>query len=287
MTDHTIERVGIVGGGLMGSGIAEVCAKAGLDTVVREVNADLAAKAQSKVERSLAKGVERGKLTEDERVVALTKLRVTTDLADLADRQIVVEAVVEDEAVKLELFRALDEIVADPEAVLASNTSSIPIMRLAMATSRPDWVLGLHFFNPVPVMKLVELVRCLATGDAAAARAEALAAGLLGKVVVQAPDRAGFIVNALLVPYLLDAIRMYGAGLASREDIDAGMQHGAAHPMGPLTLCDLIGNDTMLAVADVLHGELAEDRYAAPPLLRRMVEAGRLGRKSGQGFYDY
>ncbi len=283
----SIQRIGIVGGGQMGGGIAEVAARSGVDVIVREASPELAEKAQGRVAASLARGAGRGRFTETERDEALARLRFTTDLAELADRELVVEAVVEDEALKAEVFRALDEIVVAGDAVLASNTSSIPIMKLAMHTSRPEAVVGLHFFNPVPVMALVELVPSLLTSDETVARATEFAAGTLGKTVVRAPDRAGFIVNALLVPYLLDAIRMYEAGLASAEDIDAAMKAGANYPMGPLALCDLIGNDTMLLVAESLFDELREPRMAPPPMLRRMVEAGLLGRKSGRGFYDY
>ncbi len=276
----------MVGGGQMGGGIAEVAARAGLDVVVREASAGLAAGSEGRVTRSLERGVERDKITSEERDGALGRLHFTTDLGAMADRQLVVEAVVEDEELKAGVFEALDGIVTDPEAVLASNTSSIPIMKLAMHTSRPEAVVGLHFFNPVPVMALVEVVPSLLTSDDTAARAAEFAERL-GKTVVRAPDRAGFIVNALLIPYLLDAIRMYEAGLATAEDIDTAMKAGANHPMGPLSLCDLIGNDTMLLVAESLFDELREPRLAPPPMLRRMVEAGLLGRKSGRGFYDH
>jgi len=282
-----IERVGIIGGGQMGGGIAEVCAKAGVDVLVHEVDADAAGRARQSIERSLAKAVERGKLDADDRDLALGRLSFGTDLEAMADRQLVIEAVVENEGLKRSIFASLDQIVTDPEAVLASNTSSIPITRLGVATERPESVIGLHFFNPAPVMPLVEVVRGVLTSDATVERATTFAADGLGKTVVQAPDRAGFIVNMLLIPYLVDAIRMYEAGFASREDIDAGMVNGAAHPMGPLALCDLIGNDTMLFVAESLYEEFRDARYAPPPLLRRMVDAGLLGRKSGRGFYDY
>ncbi len=285
--DPDIERVGVVGVGLMGAGIAEVSARAGLDVLVHDVSEQVLKRGVIRIERSLAQAVERDKLTAEESDAALARIETTTELEAFADRQVVVEAVVEDEQAKLAVFRTLDEVVQDPDAVLASNTSSIPIMRLAMAIARPEAVIGLHFFNPVPVMQLVELVPSLATSGATADRAEEFAGSILGKKVVHAPDRAGFIVNALLIPYLLDAVRMFEAGLASPEDIDAGMRYGAAHPMGPLALCDLIGNDTMIAVAETLYGELREERYAPPPGLRRMVEAGRLGRKSGRGFYRY
>lgn len=285
--EHDVERVGVVGAGLMGAGIAEVCARAGLDVLIADVSEQALRQGLARLERSLAQAVERNKLSGAEKDAALSRIKPTTELEAFADRQLVVEAVLEDEEVKFDVFRTLDEVVGDPDAVLASNTSSIPIMRLAMATTRPQSVVGLHFFNPVPVMQLVELVPSLATADDTADRAEEFAGSTLGKKVVHAPDRAGFIVNALLVPYLLDAIRMLEAGLASAEDIDAGMRYGAAHPMGPLALADLIGNDTLIAVAETLYRELREERYAPPPGLRRMVEAGHLGRKSGRGFYSY
>ena len=283
----SIERVGIVGGGLMGTGIAEVCAVNGLDVVLAEESAELAEKAMGRVNGSLGKAVDRGKLEAADRDAAVARITYTTDLGEMADRELVVEAVVEHEELKAGIFSTLDEVVTAEDAILASNTSSIPIMKLAMATSRPSHVVGLHFFNPVPVMKLVEVVRSLATDEEVVGRVSAFVAGRLHKTVVHAPDRAGFIVNALLVPYLLDAVRYYEAGNASAEDIDIAMQNGANHPMGPLALCDLIGNDTMLNVAEAMYDELREQRLAPPGLLRRMVEAGRLGRKSGIGFYDY
>lgn len=282
-----INRVGVVGGGQMGAGIAEVCAKADLDVVVHEVNAELAAASQGRIEKSLGKAVERGKLSEDDRDSALGRLAFGTNLAAMQDRDLVVEAVVENEDLKRSLFAQLDEIVESTEAILASNTSSIPITRIAQATSRPESVVGLHFFNPATVMPLVEVVRSVVSSDAVVERAAAIATEQLGKVVVHAKDRAGFIVNKLLVPYIIDAIVMYEEGFASKEDIDAGMVNGAAHPMGPLTLSDLIGLDTMLFVAESLFEEFREARYAPPPLLKRMVEAGQLGRKTGRGFYDY
>jgi len=284
---EAIDRVGVVGGGQMGAGIAEVCARGGVDVVVHEIDEALATAARARVEASLGRAVERGKLTAEERDVGLGRIRFGTDLAAMADRQLVVEAVVEDEAQKREVFRRLDAVVADPAAVLASNTSSIPIVRLAGATSRPGSVVGMHFFNPAPVMPLVEIVRSIVTAEETVDRAAAFAVETLGKVVVHARDRAGFIVNLLLCPYLFEAIRMYEAGFAGRDDIDAAMVNGASHPMGPLALCDLIGNDTLLAVAESLFEEYREPRYAPPPLLRRMVEAGLLGRKTGRGFYDY
>ncbi len=282
-----IERVGIVGGGQMGAGIAEVCIKAGVDVFVHEINDDLAAAARSRVEKSLGRAVEKGKLDETGRDEALSFLRTGSDLDAMADRDLVVEAVIEDEGIKKALFEDLDRIVESTSAILASNTSSIPITRIGQATSRPEAVVGMHFFNPVPVMPLVEIVRSPVSSDDTVERAASFAADRLGKTVVHAKDRAGFIVNMLLCPYIIDAIRMYESGFATKEDIDAGMVNGAGYPMGPLTLSDLIGNDTMLAVAESLFEEFREARYAPPPLLKRMVEAGLLGRKTGQGFYSY
>lgn len=286
-TSPTIERVGVVGAGLMGSGIAEVCVRAGLDVVVREVDAEACERGRGRIVTSLDRGIRAGKLTEEERDGALARLGFTTDIADLSDRQLVVEAVVEDEALKTEVFRNLDRVVTDPAAILASNTSSIPIMKLGIATGRPEQVIGIHFFNPVPVLRLVELVTSLLTSDATTGRAQAFATDVLGKRVIRSQDRAGFIVNALLIPYLLSAIRMMESGFATAEDIDSGMVEGCNHPMGPLRLTDLIGLDTTMAVADSLYAEFKEPLYAPPPLLSRMVEAGLLGRKTGRGFYDY
>ncbi len=280
-------RIGVVGCGLMGSGIAEVVARAELDVVVVE-DGEAAAKAgRARIEGSLAHAVERGKLSSADRDAALDRIRVGADIEQLADRQLVVEAVLEDEAAKVAVFDRLDSIVEAPDAVLASNTSSIPIMKLAMATRRPESVIGLHFFNPVPVLKLVELVPSLLTADSTLATTEAFAAGVLGKRVIRSQDRAGFVVNALLIPYLLSAIRMLESGFATADDIDAGMVEGCAHPMGPLHLTDLIGLDTTIAVAESLYEEFKEPLFAPPPLLSRMVDAGLLGRKTGRGFYEY
>lgn len=281
-----ITRVGIVGGGLMGSGIAEVCGRAGIDTVVVEASADLADAASSRVGRSLAKAVERGKLDADDREATLSRIRFLTDLGGLADRELIIEAIVEDRGAKRDLFSRIDA-VAPWASVLASNTSSIPIVDLATATSRPGRVVGLHFFNPVPVMRLVEVIPSLLTDATTVELVTGFAATTLGKTVVRAPDRAGFIVNALLIPYLTDAIRMLEAGHATREDIDAAMTLGAGYPMGPLALCDLIGTDTVAAVAESLYEEFGEPRLAPPALLRRMVAGGLLGRKTGHGFYEY
>jgi len=282
-----IERVGVIGCGLMGSGIAEVCARAGLDVMVREVDAAAAEAGRQRLVTSLDRGVTAGKLTEPERDEALAHLSFTTAIDDLADRQMVVEAVVEDEAMKVEIFRELDRVLVDDSAILASNTSSIPIMKLGTVTARPEQVIGVHFFNPVPVLRLVEIVTSLMTGPETTARAEAFATESLDKRVIRSQDRAGFVVNALLIPYLLSAIRMMESGFASRDDIDVGMVEGCSHPMGPLRLTDLIGLDTTLAVAESLYEEFKEPLYAPPPLLSRMVDAGLLGRKAGRGFYEY
>ncbi|MEY4231413.1 MAG: hypothetical protein RLZZ362_2262 [Actinomycetota bacterium] len=282
-----IQRVGVVGCGLMGSGIAEVCSRAGLDVIVREFNAGAAEAGQKRLTNSLDRGVRSGKLTEAERDAALARLSFTTDLGDLADRQLVIEAVIEDEALKTEVFTILDKVVTDEHAILASNTSSIPVMKLGIATQRPENVVGVHFFNPVPVLRLVELVTSLLTSPETAGRAEAFATDVLHKKVIRSQDRAGFVVNALLIPYILSAIRMMESGFATAADIDTGMVEGCNHPMGPLHLADLIGLDTTLAVADSLYAEFKEPLYASPPLLSRMVEAGLLGRKAGRGFYDY
>jgi 3-hydroxybutyryl-CoA dehydrogenase len=280
-------RIGVVGCGLMGSGIAEVTARAGLDVVVVEADEAAAKAGRTRIETSLATAVDRGKLDGADRDAALDRIRVGDDLEQLADRDFVVEAVLEDEAAKVAVFDRLDRVVEAPDAVLASNTSSIPIMKLAMATRRPEAVIGLHFFNPVPVLKLVELVPSLLTADATLATTETFAADVLGKRVIRSQDRAGFVVNALLIPYLLSAIRMLESGFATADDIDAGMVEGCAHPMGPLHLTDLIGLDTTIAVAESLYEEFKEPLFAPPPLLSRMVDAGLLGRKTGRGFYEY
>jgi 3-hydroxybutyryl-CoA dehydrogenase len=282
-----IDRVGVVGCGLMGSGIAEVSARADLDVVVVEASDEALSAGRERVETSLARAVRSGKLTGEQEELALAHIAFSTDYDDLADRQLVVEAVIEAEREKLAVFERLDQAVADDRAILASNTSSIPIMKLAMATKRPESVIGIHFFNPVPVLHLVEVVTSLLTSPETTARADAFAGGQLGKHVIRSKDRAGFIVNALLIPYLLSAIRMMESGFATAEDIDTGMVEGCAHPMGPLALTDLIGLDTTMAVAQSLYEEFKEPLYAAPPLLNRMVEAGLLGRKTGRGFYSY
>jgi 3-hydroxybutyryl-CoA dehydrogenase len=284
---NSIERVGVIGAGQMGGGIAEVSARAGVEVLVFEPTEELTAAGKARITKSLERGVSAGKITERERDQALAKLRFTTELKELADRQLVIEAVIEDETVKGKIFAELDEIITDPDAVLASNTSSIPIMKIAAATKNPGRVLGLHFFNPVPVLPLVELVNTLVTSDAAIERTENFASDVLGKQVVRCSDRSGFVVNALLVPYLLSAIRMVEAGVATVEDVDKAIVAGLSHPMGPLRLSDLIGLDTMKLIADSMFEELKDSHYAPPPLLLRMVEAGQLGKKSGQGFYKY
>lgn len=285
MTD--IARAGVVGCGQMGAGIAEICARAGLDVIVHERDADAARAGLSRITASLDRAVRRGGLPDDERDAALTRLRVTTDLRDFADRDVVVEAATEDERVKAGLFADLDRIVLRPDAILASNTSSLPVMTLGTATTRPHQVIGVHFFNPVPVLELVELVPSLLTSPETLSRAEHFATAVLGKEVIRSQDRAGFVVNALLVPYLLSAIRMLESGHASAKDIDTGMVLGCAHPMGPLSLADLIGLDTLAAIAGAMYEEYKDPRHAAPPLLLRMVGAGLLGRKSGRGFHEY
>jgi 3-hydroxybutyryl-CoA dehydrogenase len=282
-----IERVGVVGCGLMGSGIAEVCARAGLDVVVNEVDEAALASGRTRIEKSLGRAMRHGKLDEAERDATLGRIRFSVDLGDFADRQLVVEAVAENEQLKTDVFTSLDKVVTDQGAIFASNTSSIPIMKLGMATSRPQQVIGIHFFNPVPVLKLVELVPSLLTDGTTRERAESFVESKLGKEVILSQDRAGFVVNALLVPYLLSAIRMLESGFASAEDIDTGMMQGCAHPMGPLALADLIGLDTTKAIAESMYAEFKEPLYSPPPLLLRMVDAGLLGKKSSRGFYDY
>jgi 3-hydroxybutyryl-CoA dehydrogenase len=282
-----IRRVGVVGCGLMGSGIAEVCARAGLRVRVAEVTEQAAKAGRERLLASLDRAARRGKLAEADRDAALERLSFGHELAALADSDLVIEAVAEDERMKTEVFGTLDKVVERPDAILATNTSSIPVTRLGMATARPGQVIGIHFFNPVPVLRLVEIVPSLRTDAVVVERAESFATTVLGKQVVKARDRAGFIVNALLIPYLLSAIRMVESNLATAEDIDNGMVLGCAHPMGPLRLADLIGLDTTLAIAESLYAEFKEPQYAAPPLLSRLVDAGLLGKKSGRGFYDY
>ena len=280
-----IEKVGVLGGGLMGSGIAQVSAAAGFPTTVREISEALCAKSRQSIEKTLAKGIERGKVSEGERDKALANLRFVTDLKDLADSDLFIEAVVEDLEVKNTLWSQLDKI-ARPEAIFASNTSSLTIIAMAAASGRPDRMLGHHFFKPVPLMKLVEVVRTITTSDETEQRAMDFVRAL-GKEPIRAKDSSGFIVNLLLVPYMIDAIKALESNVGSVEDIDKGMQLGAGHPMGPFTLIDFVGLDTVYKIAEIMFTEYRESRYAPPPLLRRMVLADMLGKKSGKGFYDY
>ncbi|HLN80890.1 MAG TPA: 3-hydroxybutyryl-CoA dehydrogenase [Thermoanaerobaculia bacterium] len=280
-----INRVGVLGAGLMGSGIAEVCAKAGYETIVREVSDELARKGVGRVESSLAKAVERGKLAAADRDAARGLLTATTRVQDLEKCDLVIEAVVENLPAKKEIFGELDRICGD-SAIFCSNTSSLTITELAAATQRPDRFAGLHFFNPVPVMRLVEVVRTIATSDETVAAVSEFAQSL-GKQPIFAKDNSGFIVNRLLVPYLLDAVRAVEEGVGSPEDVDKGMELGCGHPMGPLKLLDFVGLDTTYAIAEIMFAEYREKRFAPPPLLKRMVLAGRYGRKSGRGFYEY
>jgi 3-hydroxybutyryl-CoA dehydrogenase len=282
-----ITRVGLVGAGVMGAGIAEVCARSGLSVTVAVSGPASADRGRTRVRGSLDRAVARGRLDAGERDAAWDRITFTTDLADLADRQLVVEAITEDEAAKLEVFRELDRVVTDDDAILASNTSSIPVMKLARATGRSPHVLGMHFFNPVPALPLVELTGSLLTAEATRSRAERFVADTLGKQPIKVGDRSGFVVNALLIPYLLAAIRMVESGYATPEVIDKGMVLGCSHPLGPLALADLIGLDVVAAIADALHEEYREPQYVRPPLLSRMVEGGLRGRKTGAGFYTY
>ena len=279
-------RVGVIGGGLMGSGIAEVCARAAVDVTVVDVDDARIEHSRAAIERSLGRGLRAGKLSAEDREVALERLAFTTSLDDVEGADAAIEAIIENEHAKRRVFKRLDALL--PEArFLASNTSSVPIMKLGAETSRPHRVLGLHFFNPVPVLPLVEVVSSIMTTPDTVEAAKGFAEQTLGKRCIDSQDRAGFVVNALLVPYLLSAIRMYESGFASKEDIDQGMVLGCAHPMGPLHLADLIGLDTLLAVSESLYEEFRDPGSVAPALLNRMVEAGLLGRKSGRGFYEY
>jgi 3-hydroxybutyryl-CoA dehydrogenase len=280
-----IDSVAIVGGGFMGTGIAESVAVAGLPVIVHDVDEVSIKRAQARLETSLARAVKGGKLDQAHAEVARDRIDFTTEIGHVDGADLVVEAVPEDEELKTNVMRAIDE-VAREDAIIASNTSSIPIAQLAQAIRRPERVLGLHFFSPVPVMTLVEVVVALDTSPATVTRAKAFAEHI-GKRPIETKDRSGFIVNMLLVPYLMAAVRMFEDGFASREDIDAGMKLGCGHPMGPLTLCDFIGLDVLYAVCDSLYEEFKRAEYAPPPLLKRMIAAGRLGRKSGRGFYDY
>jgi 3-hydroxybutyryl-CoA dehydrogenase len=280
-----IGKVAVLGGGLMGSGIAQVSAAAGFPTTVREVTDALGLKARRSIEKSLAKGIERGKVTESERDKTLGNLRFVTDLKELADADLFIEAVVEDLAVKNDLWSQLNQI-GHPDAIFASNTSSLTIIAMAAASGRPDRMLGMHFFNPVPLMKLVEIIRTITTSKETEERALDFVRRL-DKEPIRAKDSSGFVVNLLLIPYMVDAIRALESNVASVEDIDKGMQLGAGHPMGPFTLLDFVGLDTVYKIAEIMFEEYRDSRYAPPPLLKRMVLAGMLGRKSGKGFYDY
>jgi 3-hydroxybutyryl-CoA dehydrogenase len=275
----------VVGAGLMGSGIAESAAVAGLPVVLREIDQAALARARERLEGSLARAVRGGKLPAGDAREALERIELTTELARIAPADLVIEAVPENEALKLEVMAQINEL-ASPEALVASNTSSIPIAQLARSIDRRERVLGMHFFSPVPVMKLVELVVALDTAPETVARARAFVERI-GKRPIETKDRSGFIVNMLLVPYLMAAVRMFEEGFATREDIDAGMRLGCGHPMGPLALCDFIGLDVLYAVCDSLYEEFKRDEYAPPPLMKRMVASGRLGCKSGRGFYEY
>jgi 3-hydroxybutyryl-CoA dehydrogenase len=280
-----IAKIGIVGAGFMGSGIAESAARAGIEVTLHEPDELPLKRSKARIETSVERAVARGRMSDGEAEALTGRLQWSTDLDALGDSQLVVEAIVEDERAKVGMFAALDRTLG-PDAILASNTSSIPIAGLAAATSRADRVLGLHFFSPVPVMRLVEIVVGLDTAEPTVTRAEAFARQI-GKTAIRTKDRSGFIVNFLLVPYLMAAVRMYEEGFASREDIDEGMKLGCGHPMGPLTLCDFIGLDVLYSVCDSLYDEFKRDEYAPPPLLKRMVVSGHLGRKTGRGFYEY
>ncbi|MFF5477598.1 3-hydroxybutyryl-CoA dehydrogenase [Streptomyces sp. NPDC012935] len=285
MTD--IKRVGVVGCGLMGAGIAEVCARAGVPVTVVERDAEAARAGRLRITRSLDRATAHGRLSDEGRETAESLVTVVHEIEALHDHDLVVEAVAEDEALKIDVFTRLDHVITGEDTILATNTSSIPVIRLATATTRPDRVVGVHFFNPVPVLRLVELVPSLLTSPSTAARADDFVTGTLDKEVVRTRDKAGFVVNALLVPYLLAAVRMVESGSATVEDVDRGMVLGCAHPLGPLALTDLIGLDTTRAIAESLYAEFREPQYSPPPLLSRMVEAGLLGRKSGRGFHVY
>lgn len=281
-----MQKIGVIGGGTMGAGIAEVCIRAGSDVVIVEAKPEFADAAYERVSKSLSRAAARNKITTDEADAALANLRVTVDYDQLADRELVIEAAPEILELKQEIFARLDAAVGS-DAILATNTSSIPVIKVAAATKHPERVVGVHFFNPVPVMPLVEIISTLTTATATADAVAAYVKDTLGKNPVRAGDRSGFIVNALLIPYLCQAIRMLDSGYASAEDIDTAMKGGCGYPMGPLTLIDTIGLDITLAAADSLYDEFAEPHLAPPPLLRRMVDAGYLGKKSGRGFYSY
>jgi 3-hydroxybutyryl-CoA dehydrogenase len=280
-----IKQIGVVGCGLMGSGIVEVCARAGYNVIVREIDEEFLESGLGRVKKSLDKAVARGKATQEQEDEALARIQGTTDLADFAGCDLVVEAAIENMAIKKEIFAELDGVLQS-HAILATNTSSLCVTEMASVTQRGDKVLGIHFFNPVPVFPLIEFVRTILTSDETMEIAHEFGASL-GKTMVTAKDTPGFIVNRLFVPYILDAVRIYEDGLASREDIDTAIKLGLNHPMGPLTLIDFVGLDTCLFIADAMFEEYKDPRFAAPPLLRRMVLAGHLGRKTGKGFYDY
>jgi 3-hydroxybutyryl-CoA dehydrogenase len=285
MRAEDVRTVGVIGCGLMGSGISEVVARAGQTAVVLETTDELVERGRQRIETSTLRAVERGRLDAEERTAVLGRISLTTDVQDLADVDLVIEAATEDHDTKVGMFRRLDE-VTKPEVILASNTSSIPIIQMATVTRRPDKVLGMHFMNPVPVMRLIEYVRTLTTSDETLETARAFGESL-GKRIIVSKDRGGFIVNFLLIPYLTEAVRMFEQGFASKEDIDVGMMLGTSYPMGPFTLLDYVGLDTTLYIADILFDEFKESRFAAPTLLRQMVAAGFLGRKTGRGFYNY
>ncbi|WP_133905199.1 3-hydroxybutyryl-CoA dehydrogenase [Actinophytocola oryzae] len=284
---NRIRRVGVVGCGVMGAGLAEVCARAGLDVLVAVSRPARIADGRRKLVGSLDHALRKGKITEADCDAALSRVSFTADLTDFADRQFVIEAGPERESVKLDVFTTLDKVVEDPDAILGSNTSSFPIIQLGRVTNRPGKVVGTHFFNPVTVLPLVELVGSVLTEEETVATAETFVTDVLGKQVVRTKDRSGFVVNALLIPYLLSAIRVYESGVATMTDIDKAMKLGCAHPMGPFELSDLIGLDIVQAISESLYGEYREPHYSPPPLLARMVSAGLLGKKSGRGFYDY
>lgn len=280
-----IKRVGVLGCGLMGSGIAQVCAAAGYETIVREVSDDVLQRGLGGIKKQLDRAVEKGKLAADARDATVGRLSGTTKLEDLADCDVVIEAVVENLELKNEMWRTLDA-ACRPEAIFASNTSSLTIADMAAATKRPERMVGLHFFNPVPVMQLVEVVKTIATDPQVFQTAFDFAKSL-GKEPIVCKDSSGFVVNLLLVPYMMDAIRCLEQGVATIEDIDKGMRLGTGYPMGPFTLCDFVGLDTLDKIGDIMFDEYKEKRYASPPLLKRMISLGYFGRKTGRGFYDY
>ncbi|MFC1974670.1 3-hydroxyacyl-CoA dehydrogenase family protein [Chloroflexota bacterium] len=280
-----IKKVGVVGCGTMGSGIVQVCAQAGYPVVASEINDELLKKGLASIEKFMTTAVERGKLSQQDKDSTIARIKGTTTMADFSDCDLVIEAAIENMDLKKKVFAELDKI-CPPHAILATNTSCLSIIDVAVETKRPDKVLGLHFMNPVPLMRLVEIVRTIATSDETLEIGKAFGTSV-GKTIVIAKDTPGFIVNCLLMPYLINVIQMLDAGVATREDIDTAINLGLGHPMGPLTLCDLIGLDTILFVCDAMYEEFRDRRYAAPPLLRKMVTAGWLGRKTGKGFYDY